>query len=47
MAWRAQQQNRASQTTDGAHVGAGDLFDSLSAPGDNIVAIKSTIWFSR
>ena len=41
------QQNRASQTTDGSHVGAGDLFDSLSAPGDNIFAIKSTIWFSR
>jgi hypothetical protein len=41
------QQNRASQTTDGAHVGPGDLFDSWSAPGDNIFAIKSTFWLSR
>ena len=41
------QQNRASQTTDGEHVGVGDLFDSLSAPGDNIFLIKSTLWLSR
>jgi uncharacterized protein DUF5916 len=41
------QQNRASQTTDGSHVGAGDLFDSWSAPGDNIFLIKSTLWLSR
>jgi hypothetical protein len=41
------QQNRASQTSDGSHVGAGDLFDSWSAPGDNIFLLKSTIWFSR
>lgn len=41
------QQNRASQTTDGAHVGAGDLFDSWSAPGDNTFMVKSTIWLSR
>ncbi len=27
------QQNRASQTTEGSHVGVNDLFDSLSAPG--------------
>ena len=41
------QQNRASQTDEGSHVSAGDLFDSWSAPGDNIFAVKSTIWFSR
>jgi hypothetical protein len=41
------QQNRASQTTDGSHIGAGDLFDSWSAPGDNIFLVKSTIWLSR
>lgn len=41
------QQNRLSETTDGAHVGAGDLFDSWSAPGDNIFLIKSTLWLSR
>ncbi|MGC4084093.1 MAG: hypothetical protein QM736_18785 [Vicinamibacterales bacterium] len=41
------QQNRASQTTEGAHVGVDDLFDSWSAPGDNIFLVKSTIWLSR
>ena len=41
------QQNRASRTTDGEHVGVGDLFDSWSAPGDNIFLIKSTLWLSR
>ena len=44
MVW---QQNRSGQTTDGAHVGAGDLLDAWSAPGDNIFAIKSTLWLSR
>jgi hypothetical protein len=41
------QQNRASAEPDGRHVGVGDLFNSLSAPGDNIFAIKTTIWRSR
>ena len=41
------QQNRASQTNEGSHVGVGDLFDSWSAPGDNIFLVKSTIWLSR
>jgi hypothetical protein len=41
------QQNRASQIADGNHVGVGDLFDSWSAPGDNIFAIKTTVWLSR
>jgi hypothetical protein len=41
------QQNRASERTEGSHVGVGDLFDSLSAPGDNIFLIKSTLWLSR
>jgi len=41
------QQNRASQTNEGSHVSAGDLFDSWSAPGDNIFLVKSTIWLSR
>jgi hypothetical protein len=41
------QQNRASSVPEGRHVGAGDLFGSLSAPGDNILAIKTTIWLSR
>jgi len=41
------QQNRASSVTEGSHVGAGDLFGSLSAPGDNILALKTTLWLSR
>ena len=41
------QQNRASQTADGRHVGVGDLFDSWSAPGDNIFLLKTTFWLSR
>ena len=41
------QQNRASQTDEGSHVGIGDLFGSLAAPGDNIFAIKTTLWVSR
>lgn len=44
MVW---QQNRASQTVEGNHVGVSDLFDSWSAPGDNIFVIKSTLWLSR
>jgi hypothetical protein len=41
------QQNRASSIVEGEHVGVGDLFGSLSAPGDNIFAIKTTVWLSR
>ena len=40
------QQNRASSVPTGEHVGMGDLFGSLRAPGDNILAIKTTFWFS-
>ncbi len=41
------QQNRSGNTPTGEHVGLGDLFDSWSAPGSNIFAVKTTIWFSR
>jgi hypothetical protein len=41
------QQNRASSTFDGSPIGAGELFDSWSAPGDNIFLVKSTLWLSR
>lgn len=41
------QQNRASSVAEGEHVGVNDLFGSLSAPGDNILAIKTTVWLSR
>jgi hypothetical protein len=41
------QQNRASTVAEGSHVGPNDLFGSLSAPGDNILALKTTIWLAR
>lgn len=41
------QQNRQGQTPVGDRVRVGDLFDSWSAPGDNIFAVKTTVWFSR
>jgi hypothetical protein len=41
------QQNRESSEPYGDHVSAGDLFGSLSAPGDNILALKTTWWVSR
>jgi hypothetical protein len=41
------QQDRSSRVSEGQHVGIGDLFGSLSAPGDNVLAVKTTWWFSR
>ena len=41
------QQNRTANSTTGEHVGAGDLLGSFSAPGDNIFAVKTTLWMSR
>ncbi|MGE0705588.1 MAG: DUF5916 domain-containing protein [Vicinamibacterales bacterium] len=41
------QQNRSSTESTGDHVGIGDLFGSFSAAGDNVVALKTTWWFSR
>jgi hypothetical protein len=41
------QQNRSSSVPRGEHVGAGDLFGSFSAEGDNIFAVKTTFWISR
>jgi hypothetical protein len=41
------QQNRSNSEPTGEHVGPGDLFGSLSAPGDNIFAVKTTFWLSR
>ncbi len=40
------QQNRSGTVDHGEHVNAADLFHSLSAPGDNIVAVKTTVWLS-
>jgi hypothetical protein len=46
------QQNRATPFPSGANVvgdraGVGDLFSSLSEVGDNIFAVKMTLWRSR
>jgi hypothetical protein len=41
------QQNRADNLSTGEHVSAGDLFGSFNAPGDNILAVKTTFWISR
>jgi hypothetical protein len=41
------QQDRSSTASTGGHVGLGDLFDSLSASGDNVLALKTTWWLSR
>lgn len=41
------QQNRSSTEPHGEHVGFDDMFGSLTAPGDNIFAIKTTFWLSR
>jgi hypothetical protein len=41
------QQSRGGPEDYFAPVGFGDLFGSLSAPGDNILAVKTTVWISR
>jgi hypothetical protein len=41
------QQNRSGEVRAGDHVGIGDLFGSFSAPGDNVLAVKTTLWLAR
>ena len=41
------QQDRNVDKGTGDHVGAGDLFSSLSAPGNNTFVVKTTLWVSR
>ena len=38
------QQNRARQSPEWSRLGPGDLFGSLTARGDNFLAIKATYW---
>ncbi|HEU4884643.1 MAG TPA: DUF5916 domain-containing protein, partial [Longimicrobium sp.] len=38
------QQNRARQAAEWSRVAPGDLFDSLTARGDNFLALKATYW---
>ena len=41
------QQSRGGAEPRIAPVGFGDLFGSLSSPGDNILAVKTTVWIGR
>jgi len=41
------QQSRGGPEPTIAPIGPGDLFGSLSTPGDNILAVKSTFWIAR
>ena len=41
------QQSRGGPEPEIAPIGFSDLFGSLSSPGDNILAVKSTFWISR
>jgi hypothetical protein len=41
------QQNRTSTVAEGDHVSLRDLWRSWSAPGDHIIALKTTVWLSR
>ena len=38
------QQDRSSFETRGDRIGAGNLFGSLSAPGDNFFVVKASFW---
>ncbi|HRP07720.1 MAG TPA: DUF5916 domain-containing protein [Gemmatimonadales bacterium] len=41
------QQNRFEERDPGSRVGTGSLFETLGAPGDNVVALKVSYWLSR
>jgi len=41
------QQDRSETALRGDHVGLGDAFGSLTAPGQNVFAVKTTLWISR
>lgn len=38
------QQNRSSSQALGSHVGVGDMFNSLTAPGSNFFVVKTSFW---
>jgi hypothetical protein len=40
------QQNRAATSPIGTRASIGDMFDSITAPGDHVVAVKTTFWIS-
>lgn len=41
------QQDREADVLRRARAGAGDLFRSFGAAGDNVFAVKATFWISR
>jgi hypothetical protein len=40
------QQNRAATDPIGTRVSVGDMFNSITAPGDHVIAVKTTFWIS-
>ena len=40
------QQNRAATSPKGTRASIGDMFDSITAPGDHVLAVKTTFWIS-
>jgi hypothetical protein len=40
------QQNRAATSPIGTRASIGDMFDSITAPGDHVLAVKTTFWIS-
>lgn len=40
------QQNRAATDPIGTRVSIGDMFNSITAPGDHVLAVKTTFWIS-
>jgi hypothetical protein len=40
------QQNRSSFEPVGTRASIGDMFNSIAAPGDHVLAVKTTFWMS-
>jgi hypothetical protein len=40
------QQNRAATDLLGSRATLGDMFHSISVPGDHVLAVKTTFWIS-
>jgi hypothetical protein len=40
------QQNRSSFDPVGTRASLGDMFNSVTAPGDHVLALKTTLWIS-
>jgi hypothetical protein len=40
------QQNRAETDPVGTRASIGDMFNSIAAPGDHVLAVKTTFWIS-